>query len=459
MDLDSSNVICISCQLLIGSNITTSQCLGAAKSALESLDDGPEKDECPPCVSMTSTIQGESDRNHDTQTGSPPSKRPKTESSVNEPGLPIVGFIGDDNQNEFKVDEDENDEWKQSSAPVVSHLHDNMTSEVVELLDDSTNDGSEAMDDFHCTYMKDDNDDEVEEGDGTEIEENDQQHQVNPPINELEDGAVLADDKLNDTSPSENDELTKPQESSKQMPFSIGNDKICFICGASLANIKNGLKGRINHIKRCSKRNGVTGREVKLNDDDEDFVDTAPPSKMLPDDLSNPYSKQSSSSWHGGTTTEKLLDTNSVLPSVSTSVKGIAKDQLQPQHQQKPVHHHQSTMQNFFQRSSRSVNAVLMAGARRLAASAKIVASAKSTSSSKIPESSFSAAKNRRFGKRSWTPDYSKVREFALYQLISTAKCINMLFNTEKVVMPKLQENNRDRLCLRWLSLRQEVRG
>ena len=45
----------------------------------------------------------------------------------------------------------------------------------------------------------------------------------------------------------------------------------CFVCGSSLTHMQSGIKGRLNHIKRCSKRHGVTARHVRYDDEYELF--------------------------------------------------------------------------------------------------------------------------------------------------------------------------------------------
>jgi Metallo-beta-lactamase superfamily len=49
---------------------------------------------------------------------------------------------------------------------------------------------------------------------------------------------------------------------------------LCLACGANLAHIRSGYKGRLNHIKRCSKSRGVTIKDlIVIGDDDDDYDD------------------------------------------------------------------------------------------------------------------------------------------------------------------------------------------
>jgi DNA cross-link repair 1A protein len=51
------------------------------------------------------------------------------------------------------------------------------------------------------------------------------------------------------------------------------NDNVCFICGSSLSRITSGLKGRLQHIKKCAKKYGVQAQDMKLDHDDDDYDD------------------------------------------------------------------------------------------------------------------------------------------------------------------------------------------
>ena len=66
------------------------------------------------------------------------------------------------------------------------------------------------------------------------------------------------------------------------------DQSICFICGASLLHIKH-LPGRLNHMKRCGKKSGLSAKDIRWNDDHEMFVQSN--STSSPSKPSNPYAK------------------------------------------------------------------------------------------------------------------------------------------------------------------------
>ena len=130
---------------------------------------------------------------------------------------------------------------------------------------------------------------------------------------------------------------------------SSSNDmSTCFVCGSSLTHITTGMKGRLNHIKRCSKKHGVSARDMRFNDDSELFVnndsnnDNAVAALTSTVATNNPYKR--TSTWHGDAS-------DNLKVSATTS-----KTSLNP--------------------AAPSVNNILMAGARNAAKLAKIKAAA-----------------------------------------------------------------------------------
>lgn len=119
-----------------------------------------------------------------------------------------------------------------------------------------------------------------------------------------------------------------------QSPSDLASASTCFICGCSFDRVSTGFKGRLNHIKRCSKKHGVTGHEMKVNDDDEDFQ-TSPSRRVMNPD--NPYTRINDS-WHADAEQDLKLAGNK-----------------------------QTTMTSFFEAPVKSLNNVLMAGAKRIA--------------------------------------------------------------------------------------------
>lgn len=154
---------------------------------------------------------------------------------------------------------------------------------------------------------------------------------------------------------------TGPSSQQQELPGTVSvlsnNDnadlKICFVCGASLTQIKAGYKGRLNHIKRCSKKHGVTVQDVRLNDDYELFTSEEPNSvRMFPANASkgvasNPYLRKNK--WHGDSAVEDLIVGNSAPSPGDRVMAGVKQKAGAP-----------------------SVHQILMAGARRAAKTAQI---------------------------------------------------------------------------------------
>lgn len=69
---------------------------------------------------------------------------------------------------------------------------------------------------------------------------------------------------------------------------------VCLICGSSLLAIQN-LKGRLHHMKRCSKKSGVSAKDIRWDDDHEMFVNASASARQSPskDMIRNPYAKHS----------------------------------------------------------------------------------------------------------------------------------------------------------------------
>lgn len=164
------------------------------------------------------------------------------------------------------------------------------------------------------------------------------------------------------------------------IPPAALSDDACFVCGADLTKLA-GFKGRLNHIKRCSKKHGVTARDVKVNDDCELFVSE----------------NASNDSWHADAATDLALANHNVAyntgykeNTVNQKVAAVATNNNTTK---------QTTLGSFFQMPVRSLNNVLLAGARRMAKSNDIVNTKKSNGGS----SNGVNQKRKRV-------DYSKVR-------------------------------------------------
>ncbi len=159
---------------------------------------------------------------------------------------------------------------------------------------------------------------------------------------------------------------------------------VCFICGTSLSS----LKRRLDHIKRCSKKHSITGRDVKVNTELDAFeaVSNESRSKACSSSL-NPYTK--GSSWHG--------DANLTLK-IAASTEGTAMQESCTE---------QTVLTSFFNHPVKNINNILLAGARRMTKTAELVAANKS-------KQLFRGRKRQRgsFGGRNYTfdcPMYKKI--------------------------------------------------
>ena len=236
----------------------------------------------------------------------------------------------------------------------------------------SEEEGSEGGDDFYCTQLVDDiNDDaEDEEKDDEDCEDGDEQVATTT----VETRPSEMTQQVTTCNPSTTTTTTTTTTTA------LRNDDICFICGTSLTRLKN----RIDHIKRCSKKHGITGRDVKTNYDYESF---APTTSMHPkhNNPDNPYTRESS--WHGDAAVAlKVTESEPLIQNSTELAAGKAK---------------QTSLTSFFQAPIRNVNNVLIAGARRVSKAAEVVASRRAKALQ-------NTGKSGRFRKR--PRDYSKVR-------------------------------------------------
>jgi hypothetical protein len=215
--------------------------------------------------------------------------------------------------------------------------------------------GSENGDEFHCTQIVDEDKDEGEP-------------------QQLEEPVKLAPEQSFETS------VAEQTEPPVVTPPNLANNDVCLVCGKSLA----GLKRRVDHIKRCSKKHGITGRDVKLNDDHETFAHVSSP--LAATDSKNPYTRPSS--WHGHESADLRL---------AEEQQQQQQTAVEPQASMK-----QTSLTSFVQAPIRDVRKVLMAGARRLSKVAEVVAT-------RSVKPAPSAADKK--GRRSWPQkEYTKVR-------------------------------------------------
>jgi hypothetical protein len=130
----------------------------------------------------------------------------------------------------------------------------------------------------------------------------------------------------------------------------------CFVCGASLGHIQSGFSGRVNHIKRCSKKHGLQAKDMRRNDDFDHFV----PLPLEGDDpAKNTPKKLVTTTWHGDASLELAVaaaTTNGKqTDSVATDPEGMDMDT--------PTDSHAET-------DLPSINSVLLAGAAKQQAAA-----------------------------------------------------------------------------------------
>jgi hypothetical protein len=195
------------------------------------------------------------------------------------------------------------------------------------------------------------------------------------------------DDEDDDDDDDSNDEIPV-------FPPSALGDNICFICGADFSNLSTGLKGRSNHLKRCSKKHGVSARDIKLNDDAEDFV-TEPAAAASSTNDNNPYVRKDDT-WHAGADVDLALASHIDITDACVNTPMPLRKQ--------------TTISNFFQMPVRSLNNVLLAGARRVAKSANMLSARTNSKDTK-------AARRGGFQKRKRV-DYSKL-SCPMYKMIS----------------------------------------
>lgn len=170
------------------------------------------------------------------------------------------------------------------------------------------------------------------------------------------------------------DSISTDNDCVTEFPTKVLSDDACFICGSDLKkkNLSTGLKGRLNHLKRCAKKYGVSARDVKLNDDSELFVaeDTAKPAE---NDNDNSVALE----WHEDAATDLALANrdqrngffgeNVANQKVPATTKSATK---------------QTTVGIFFKMPVRSLNNVLLAGAKRMAKTTELLTANKDVNAS-----------------------------------------------------------------------------
>lgn len=140
-------------------------------------------------------------------------------------------------------------------------------------------DNSEAEDDFHCTQIvelissssssdDDEEDDEEEDEPLTNLIRSTPPKPVYNPYSQSKPAAQKLQNPADNEKPDESISIYLQNAQKHQTSQQLTT---CFVCGANLMEtIKSGWKGRIDHIKRCSKKHGVQAKDV-IEQLDEEF--------------------------------------------------------------------------------------------------------------------------------------------------------------------------------------------
>eukprot|EP00957_Ditylum_brightwellii_P077237 5869246-Ditylum_brightwellii.AAC.1 len=146
-------------------------------------------------------------------------------------------------------------------------------------------------------------------------------------------------------------------------------DAVCLICGSSLQRIST-LKGRVNHYKRCSKKYGVSLKDVRCDFKDDDFAiddddddDACEKDDGKKTDEHQSFDGEENSKTPSPTTTTTTSPSLFSIPTI-TAATAIASSSLQQAKQ--------SMVTTFFQTKPKTLTQVLMAGAKQLAKASKL---------------------------------------------------------------------------------------
>ena len=204
-------------------------------------------------------------------------------------------------------------------------------------------DESEGGDDFNCTQII-----ELEDSSDEEEQENAQK------IRDYRTRPIAAAELTISKKIEEKDGKTQGQNEIEKIQPSTSTSSdgdICFICGTSLSR----LKRRIDHIKRCSKKHGITGRDVRLVEDATKFS-----SDISKGVAESPCTEEDN--WHG--------DAEEILKLTNQSENTTSRSTLKESSW--PISAYDAKSGKFVPpASTRNLNNVLMAGSRRLEVIAK----------------------------------------------------------------------------------------
>jgi hypothetical protein len=272
---------------------------------------------------------------------------------------------------------------------------------------------SEGGDDLHCTQIIEIDDDDDHDDDFDDEDDDvplvllcQRYNNRNASVRSTESSTLTTTTTTTTTSSSYNS--SQSTNNHKNINNNNNSGDICFICGTSLV----GVKHRIDHIKRCSKKYAITGKDVRQEQEQEQqgqqeheiLMTTTTSSTISGNKIkNNPYSKKSGE-WHGDAT--KLLDitsqsvpTGTSVPTATTTTTTTSSTSTarQQNHNQKQT----SLITDFFTMPARNLNNVLMAASRRLSKETQITEQGKQPNHTQ-PQLN-QPPRKRKFGGNSWS--------------------------------------------------------
>lgn len=322
------------------------------------------------------------------------SKTPPTE-SVSLKGMPIQEF---DNVEQNKV-----------SECLISHQGEPCEDNPCMLEEDNFSEaaGSEGGDDILCTQLRDD-DQAGQDNEDNNIEDCGEIESIN--VNDtlgVEETLLIAEESSRQRVPIDTkseEENTKPSLSNDVARGKTSNpttantptshSDVCFICGTSLAKLKN----RLGHIKRCAKKHGIAARDVKVNTDMEAFQaaneDQVGDGSISTKIGTNPYTSKTSS-WHGDANLALRLAAEGNTEASTILATGSSNDATRKQ----------TSLDSFLDNPVRNLNNVLIAGARRMTKTAELralkeISNKDGTTAMVVKKSGF---RGRKRGRGSWS--------------------------------------------------------
>lgn len=289
--------------------------------------------------------------------------------------------------------------------------------------------GSEGGDDFHCTQLLLDGDEDVMEDDAAEVNtlgkkgndctistnencksgdpdiQNDTV-QVARAISPLENKPPLSTSNVYQTGANSSKKHSKP---STNITRTQSGD-VCFICGILLSK----LKRRLDHIKRCSKRHAITGRDVKANTDIDTIETDEAHLPQTTGKSANPYTRESS--WHGDANVTLRMAESSLSAAAPSVTNGAPL--VTPRNS--VCSSKQTSLTSFVNNPVRNINNVLLAGARRMnKANEVLVASAQQKQKQKQDQASNRFARGKKRGRgSSYQKNNYASRECPMYKKI-----------------------------------------